>query len=120
MARLAPADACLLSDEVSFIRQSPEGYFAWGTPFAGELAQPGVNRCAPIAALCFLEQGSNNCLTPLGRAEALQLLMTCILFFADDPDLVGRLFAIAADFVDAVKIYRLSFLPDARVWDLIQ
>jgi hypothetical protein len=42
------------------------------------------------------------------------------LFFAEDHDLVDRLFATACDFVDTVPVRRLTFYPDARVWDEIR
>lgn len=41
MTRLAPADVTLLTDEISYLRPSTDGYSAYGTPFAGELARPG-------------------------------------------------------------------------------
>ena len=33
MARLAPPDAIVLTDEISYIRRTPSGYLACGTPF---------------------------------------------------------------------------------------
>lgn len=41
ISKLAPADATLLTDEISYVRRDGEGYRACGTPFAGELARPG-------------------------------------------------------------------------------
>src|ERR1035438_8270934 len=43
ISRLAPPDATLLTDEISYLRREGDGYTAYGTPFAGELAQPGEN-----------------------------------------------------------------------------
>ena len=43
ISRLAPPDATLLTDEISYLRREGEGYVAYGTPFAGELAKPGEN-----------------------------------------------------------------------------
>ena len=37
MARLAPPDVALLTDEASYVRKLDGQYFAYGTPFAGEL-----------------------------------------------------------------------------------
>src|SRR4029077_15541177 len=48
ISRLAPKDAVLLTDEISYIRRGDPGYLACGTPFAGELARPGENAAAPI------------------------------------------------------------------------
>lgn len=120
LARLVPSDATLLSDEVSYIRKSGDMFSAWGTPFTGELGTPGENTSAQIAALYFLNQASNNRLLPIGPAEALRLLLMNVLFFAHDPDLVGQVFDVASDFVASVPAFRLDFVPDTGVWDLIQ
>ncbi len=120
MTRLAPADITLLTDEISYLRPSVDGYAAFGTPFAGELAKAGENCAAPVAALFFLEQGPENRVDELPPAEAVRRLMRNILFFAEDQGLVEKLLATACDFVSRVPIRRLTFYPDARVWDLVR
>jgi hypothetical protein len=120
MTRLAPADITLLTDEISYLRPSADGYAAYGTPFAGELAKPGENCSAPVSALFFLEQGPENRVDELSSAEAVRRLMRNILFFAEDQVLVEKLLATACDFVARVPIRRLTFYPDARVWDEIR
>jgi hypothetical protein len=120
MTRLAPSDITLLTDEISYLRPSNGGYLAFGTPFAGELARAGENCSAPVAALFFLEQGPENRVDELSSAEAVRRLMRNILFFAEDRGLVEKLFATACDFVDRVPNRRLTFYPDARVWDLVR
>jgi hypothetical protein len=120
MTRLAPADITLLTDEISYLRPGANGYSAFGTPFAGELARAGENCSAPVAALFFLEQGPENRVDELGSAEAVRRLMRNILFFAEDHGLVEKLLATACDFVARVPIRRLMFYPDARVWDLVR
>jgi hypothetical protein len=124
MTKLAPSNATLLTDEISYLRPSlrpsASGYSAFGTPFAGELARSGENCLAPVAALFFLEQGPENRIQELSSAEAVRRLMRNILFFAEDRILVEKLFATACDFASRVPIRRLTFYPDARVWDLVR
>jgi hypothetical protein len=120
MTRLAPADVTLLTDEISYLRPSGDGYSAFGTPFAGELAKAGENCKAPVSALFFLEQGSENRVDELPPAEAVRRLMRNILFFAEDRGLVEKLLDTACDFAARVPIRRLTFYPDARVWDEIR
>ena len=120
MTRLAPADVTLLTDEISYLRPSAGGYAAFGTPFAGELAKAGENCAAPVSALFFLEKGAGNRVDELSSAEALRRLMRNILFFAEEPRMVEKLFATACDFVARVPIRRLTFYPDARVWDQVR
>jgi len=120
LSRLAPKDAILLTDEISYITRGANGYRACGTPFAGELARPGENAAAPVERLYFLAKGPENGIAPIEAGEALRLLLRNILFFADDPELVKMVFRSANDFLGKVPAYRLTFYPDGRVWDLIQ
>ena len=119
ISRLAPPDATLLTDEISYVRREGNRYFACGTPFAGELARVGENQSAPLSALFLLEKGLQNTIEPLSATEAVQRLLRNILFFADDPSLVKLVFQAACEFASLVPIRRLVFVPDRRVWDLI-
>jgi hypothetical protein len=120
MTRLAPADATLLTDEISYVRLDDGGYEAYGTPFAGELAKVGENVKAPIAGIYLLTQGPEHRIDEIPRAEALRALMRNVLFFAEDAELVRRIFHAACALVDRVPVRRLTFLPDAGVWELIR
>jgi hypothetical protein len=120
ISRLAPPDANLLTDEISYMRPVARGYRAYGTPFAGELARPGENLSAPVGALYFLEKGPSNRIEPIGRTAAARALLRNILFFAHDAELVKRVFDSAFDFVSRVDVARLIFVPDERIWTLIQ
>jgi hypothetical protein len=119
ISRLAPSDATLLTDEVSYVRRDDAGYRACGTPFAGELARVGENCSAPIASLFFLKQGPENKIGPIEKSEAIRRLMRNILFFAEDANLVESVFQSACDFVERVPVQRLTFTPDSRIWNLI-
>ena len=120
ISRLAPPDVTLLTDEVSYVRRQEQGYRAFGTPFAGELARLGENVSAPIAAVYLLDKGPANRIDPVSPSEATQRIMRNILFFAEEPELVSRIFDSACEFVARVPVYRLTFFPDERVWELIR
>lgn len=119
MARLAPADASVLTDEISYVTLDSGRYFAHGTPFAGELARVGEPLCAPIESLYLLTQGPDNSIESLPPVAAVRGLMRNILFFAKDTDYVERVFQSACDFAARVPVKQLTFAPDARVWELI-
>lgn len=119
MARLAPSDAEVLTDEASYVRNMDGRYFAYGTPFAGELGLPGKNISAPISALYLLKKGSENRLDKIAPAEAVGRLLRNILFFAHQPELVRDVFEAACAFAAAVPVFQLTFFPDQRVWELI-
>jgi len=119
ISRLAPPDVTLLTDEISYVRRQPEGYVAYGTPFTGELAKLGENVSAPISALYLLAKGHANRIDPIPEAEAARSLLANLLFFAEDEELVREIFESALEFVSRVPVSRLTFVPDARVWELI-
>jgi hypothetical protein len=119
ISRLAPPDVQVLTDEISYVQRVESGYEAFGTPFAGELARVGENIRAPLAGLYLLSQGSANCIETVGDADAARAMLESVLFFAQDAELVKRVFQSALDFVSQVPVRRLVFLPDARAWELI-
>jgi hypothetical protein len=142
LARLAPPDVTLLTDEISYIRPEEQvtgyreqetgngflspvtcnltpAFSAFGTPFAGELARIGQKVQAPLAGLFLLQQGPENRIEPLSKGQAARELMRHILFFAHDTELVQMLFQTVCDFVRRVPVRRLVFTPEERVWELI-
>ena len=123
ISRLAPADATLLTDEISYVRKlnvsGRDEYVAFGTPFTGELAKLGENTSAPVAALYLLAQGPENRIEPVSASDAGRELLANMLFFAEDQEMVHWAFQAACDFVDSVPVYKLTFVPDARVWEMI-
>lgn len=119
IARLAPSDVTLLTDEISYVRRTGEGYVAFGTPFAGELGESGTPVCAPIAALFRLDRGADNLHERLSQPDTVRTLMRNILFFADDTFLTRHVLDTSCDFASRVPAFRLAFAPDARVWDTI-
>src|SRR5580658_8407472 len=116
ISRLAPPDATLLTDEISYVRREGNRYIAFGTPFAGELAKPGENVRAPLAALYLLAQGPENRIDPVGEADATRAVLESVLFFAHDSELVGHVFDSVCELVKRVPVQRLTFVPDSRVW----
>jgi hypothetical protein len=119
IVRAAPQDVLVLTDEISYVRHTPDGYVAFGTPFAGEWADVGEPASAPIAALFRLGWSADNSRKPLDQGTTVRTLMRNILFFADDPSLTTDLLDTACDFAASVPAFELSFAPDSRVWETI-
>lgn len=120
LARLAPADAGVLSDEISYVRKEAGGYYAYGTPFAGELARAGKNLRAPLECVYLLKHGAENRVSDMGKAEAARGILASVLFFAEDAELVRAVFLSALDLVERVPVRRLTFRPESGIWELIQ
>jgi hypothetical protein len=120
LTRCAPSDVAVLSDEISYVRRSANGYMAYGTPFAGELARSGENISAPVKTLFLLKKGPDNRIEPVSSKDAAQALMRHILFFAHEQAVVERVFDSVLAFVSTVKVCALVFTPDARAWEVIR
>ncbi len=119
-ARLAPSDATVLTDEISYIRQDGHGYRAYGTPFAGELARSGANESAPIQRVCLLKQSKQNRFSPVSDTQAIRSLMRHVLFFAQDSELVERVLDSVVRLASRVEVMEMEFTRDGRGWELIQ
>jgi hypothetical protein len=104
----------LLTDEISYVRKEGEGYVAYGTPFAGELAKPGEKLKAPLAAVYLLAQGPGEPHRRGERGRSGARPAHQHLFFAEDVNLVQAVFQSALEFVERVPVRRLTFVPDAR------
>ena len=120
LARMAPPDVAVLTDEIAYVRKVGADYLAYGTPFAGELGRAGENVSAPLAAWFMLVQGEENRLEPMrDQAEAVRSLMRNVLFFAEEPEWTARIFHGVCDFVARVPGYRMIFRREPAAWDLI-
>jgi len=120
MARLAPPEVRLLTDEISYVRGGGEGFRVFGTPFAGELGIQGEDVSAPLAAIYLIEHGPANRLAAVAESDAARQLMRNTLFFARDAELVAAVFATVCELVRVIPVFRLEFLPDSRVWELVR
>jgi hypothetical protein len=116
---MAPHDATVLSEEISYVRRQDGRYLGCGTPFTGELNQRGANCDAPLAGLFHLVHGDAHRVEALPEAEAVRLLMQSVLCFPGDSIVTKQVFAAACDLAARVPVLRLTFTPDARVWELI-
>jgi hypothetical protein len=119
MARLAPPNATVLTDEISYVRRAASSYKSYGTPFSGELARVGANTSASLEALYLLVQGPENRIKPVTKIDAARALMRHVLFFAQEKEIVARVFDSVLEFVSCVEVAHLVFTPDARAWELI-
>jgi len=67
----------------------------------------------------LLAKGPKNKIEPIEDAAAVRALLENILFFARDPEFVKLIFDTACEFANHVPVRRLTFVPDASVWELI-
>jgi hypothetical protein len=119
ICRLAPPDAVLLTDEISYLRPTAYGYTAFGTPFTGELGIPGMPISAPVRAVYLLAHGDRTRIEPMRPAEAVRSVLRHVLFFATEPESVQAVLNAVCQFTRSTPVYRLEFRPEPDVWERI-
>lgn len=66
--------AVMVNDDKPFLEIKPEGVTAWGSPWMGK-HRLGANIGVPLKAICILERGEENRISPISAQEALPMLM---------------------------------------------
>lgn len=64
-------------------------------------------------------EGAENRIEPIPAGEAARILLCYLLFFAEHEELVRSIFHSAFEFVSRVPVFRLTFVPKLRGWELI-
>jgi hypothetical protein len=119
ITRLSP-DATLLSDELSVARVAERKARCYGTPFWGELARAGEDQSAPLVGIYFLHHRGEHAVAAVRPRQALERLLPNVLFFAREPALTARVLSIAADLVETVPCFDLTFRLDAGFWEVVE
>ena len=65
--------AVMVNDDKPFLRITPEGVFACGSPWNGK-HKLGGNLCVPLKAVCVLQRGGENRIRAVPAADVLQML----------------------------------------------
>lgn len=112
-------DSKLLTDDISLIKKVNGKFIAFSTPFWGELKLGVENMSTPINNILFPIQDKKNYLEKLGTLNALQMLLTNILFFANNKTFSEQLFELSYDFVNSAEAYELHFLPEPAFWGVV-
>lgn len=124
-ARLALArGAEVLSDDLNALRRAAGGTVVEKLPFTGDLGDSASPSDAlPLAALLRLEKSPEDELVPLGRAEAIGLLLACSPFVNVDPHRREALLANLAALLPAAgdpPAWALRFTLTGECWPILE
>jgi len=101
----------LLSDDRIVVRRMGAEVRGYGTPWPGE-ARVAANRQAPLGGILYLEQSTDNRITPLETRTALELLLPVVSVPWYDPALSSEVLTFCGVVVETVPGYRLQFRRD--------
>ena len=105
--------ATVINGDKPLIRRAPDGRFwAYGTPWCGKEGLQ-VNRKCPLAAICFLEQGSTNSVAVSSVADTAARLMESTVL-PPDPHGQDCLTALLGAVVRDIPAFTLTCRPDTE------
>jgi hypothetical protein len=115
LARKAPGDADVLSDEVVAVcRDGDDRWSLASTPFFGELPRTSLTpRRFPVVGIAFLEQRPQVRMTALPAGEAVFRAIECLMSWENDVAAVGRLFDLMVALTRAVPCFRCASAVDS-------
>jgi hypothetical protein len=118
IARLAPADVTVLGEEATDVRADGNGdYRLFGGRTARTQAREVVS--APLKALYMLSHGPDNRCEPLPYNEAVRAVLRNILLLGEAPELSRLFFESACLLARRTPVYRLTFVPTQKIWEMI-
>jgi hypothetical protein len=119
IVRLSP-ELPLLTDEISAIQLTGNGQvLGHGTPFFGDLGQPGQKLTVPVKGLYFPVKAAENQVAPLDPSETARRLMSCVCVFTTEPERLKAIFALSHRLAERLPGYLLYFRPEPEFWRAI-
>lgn len=116
-----PAAVEVISDEINLIRYEKGRFRVYGSPFWGEMRADGRPGSWPLGGIYILKKARHNQVAPCGKAEALKVLLRCLLNFEKGGAVSEMVIANAARVLAGVDFSRLEFAnKDASFLELIR
>lgn len=102
--------AVMVNDDKPLITVTPAGATVWGTPWDGK-HRLSRNISVPLRAICLLERGDANTITPITPKDAWPVLWRQT-YRPADPDNLRRTVALTDALSRSAALYRLRCRPE--------
>jgi hypothetical protein len=109
-----------LTDELSPVRPTSDGFAVYGSPFWGLFAKGGVNVGLPVRAAFFLFRSDQTRIETASRAELLRVLLRCVLNFSKEPAVADRVVRTGISFVSSIPGAKLLSPPSPELWTHVE
>lgn len=113
------AGARLINGDRPILQQTGEGWYAWGSPYAGS-SRWFVNESCRVRAIVMLRQAPKCSLRKLGRAEAFHAVFAGVTVTSWDRFCVLLACERAESLISDIPVYELSCTPDRAAVDLLR
>lgn len=98
--------AVMVNDDKTFLRITPTGVFAYGSPWSGKHGLAN-NVCVPLKGICSLRRGSQNLIYRTGAKNLIDLLRRQVHIPAD-PFLLQKTYALVDALVQMVPLWEMD------------
>lgn len=117
----AAAGGEVISDEINLLRFEKGRFRAYGSPFWGEMRADGRPGSWPLGGIHLLGKARENRLSACSGAEALKMLLRCLVNFDKSPKAAELALENASRLLAKAKFGRLEFSKaDGSFLDLIK
>ena len=99
-------EVTMINDDKPLVREKDGEFVIYGTPWNGKHGL-GNNTCAPVKAVVFINQATENTAAPVNEVEALSLLLQQTVLPSDKAQL-SKLLDMLGRLVETVPMYRLG------------
>lgn len=115
-------NALILSDEITAIKKTAEGFRVFGTPFWGSMKKHHFekqnNTVKRINGIFLLRKRQKNYMKVLPAGLAVANLMACVFHHTTEEKKTERLFALCNELVRSVGVFELGFTKNFRLGNL--
>lgn len=109
----------ILTDETTAVVKRGNRYYAYATPFFGELGKVTKNRGAPIKAIFFLHKDTRFFHKGINKIEAMRYFLYNVILRGRNLDLAEEVLDNITDLTQSAPCYDLYFRPDKGLWRYI-
>ena len=103
--------ARIINDDKPALRFINNKWYAYGTPWSGK-NHININVKAPLAGICFLEQGNENTIKRLSEFEAVVKIMSQTTYKFKYVERMDKLISSVNLLVNKIPIYELTNRPE--------
>ena len=96
----------MINDDKPLISLSENGIMVYGTPWDGK-HRLSTNIGVPLKAVCILERAEENCIVPITKKDAYNMLMQQV-YKPSDPQKLIKTLQLIDRLAENVKLYRLG------------
>ena len=97
--------AIMVNDDMPFLQLTPEGVFAYGSPWNGKHGL-STNICVPLQGICFLQRGAENEIHPITPAEC-NIDLRHQIHTPIDETLQSKAFSLADRLAEIVPLWQM-------------